>query len=59
MITDNILELMNLYNDAHGWSREIDDFIEFLKELDEDITNAEKERKEHFVNKYLEIHGRR
>lgn len=58
MIIDSILDMVSLYNDAHGFTKEIDKLRDFLMELDDDILNASIERQEKFVEKYLEIHGR-
>lgn len=57
MITDKLIELMEMYNDAHGYSKEINDFIEFLKTVDDKTINASKKVKEAYIDKYLEIYG--
>ena len=57
MITDNLIGLMNMYNDAHGWSKEIDNFIRFLMDVDNEVINGTEEEKERYINKYLEIYG--
>ena len=57
MITDKLIELMEMYNDAHGYSKEVNNLIEFLKTVDDKTINASKEDKEVYINKYLEIYG--
>jgi hypothetical protein len=57
MITDKLIELMDMYNDAHGYSKEINKFIEFLKTVDDKTINASREDKEAYIDKYLEIYG--
>lgn len=58
MITDEIIQMCELYNDAHGYTKEVENLIDFLRTLDEDILSAKVKEKEKFVDKYLELYGR-
>lgn len=59
-IREKIINLIEIYNDAHGYTREIADLIDFLRAIDNEILDgANKKKQEEFVDKYLEIYGRR
>ena len=59
MITEELMALLEKYNDAHGQSTEVDQVISFLADVDDEVINGSDEEQERFINKWLEIYGNR
>ena len=59
MITEELMALLEKYNDAHGQSKEVDQVISFLADVDDEVINGSDEEQERFINKWLEIYGNR
>ncbi len=57
MITEGLINLLERYNDIHGYSREINKIIMFLADVDQSVIDGDEKTQEQFIDKWLEIYG--
>ena len=57
MITEGLINLLERYNDMHGYSREINKIIMFLADVDQSVIDGDEKTQEQFIDKWLEIYG--
>ena len=57
MVTEGLINLLEKYNDMHGYSREINKVITFLADADQSVIDGDEKTQERFIDKWLEIYG--
>lgn len=57
MVTEGLINLLERYNDAHGYSREINKIIMFLADVNQSVIDGDEKTQEQFIEKWLEIYG--
>lgn len=57
MVTEGLINLLEKYNDMHGYSREINKVIMFLGDADQNVIDGDEKTQERFIDKWLEIYG--
>ena len=57
MVTEGLINLLERYNDMHGYSREINKIIMFLADVNQNVIDGDEKTQEQFIEKWLEIYG--
>lgn len=57
MVTEGLINLLERYNDMHGYSKEINKIIMFLADVDQSVIDGDGKTQERFIDKWLEIYG--
>ena len=57
MVTEELMTLLEKYNDVCGRSKEVEQLISFLADVDDEVIDGSDKEQEQFINKWFKLHS--